>query len=154
MFRALPCFIQLWKSNIEERCAWHSLITMHYFTHIYFATLFFGGAVLKKQPEQRTVGVCHWPLFAIDRKWGGVTISMDNNWIYCIGFAFAWKAVYFFCIVCVCVFLHSEVVQMCEHHHTGTVTHWPTSTKENFVCFDKHTRTERVSDRYTERERE
>lgn len=36
-----------------ERCAWHSLITMHYFTHIYSASLLLGGGESNKQPKQK-----------------------------------------------------------------------------------------------------
>lgn len=38
-----------------ERCAWRSLITMHYFTRIYSASLLLVGRHLNKQPKQMHV---------------------------------------------------------------------------------------------------
>jgi len=44
---------------------------------------------------------------------------------------------------------------MRKHHGHGTVTHWPTSTNENFACLGKHTQkhTRRANQREEKKER-
>lgn len=70
-----------------ERCAWRSLITMHYFTHIYSASLFLGARDLSEEPEHMHA------IWFLPPKLKGrerVTVSMYNKWIYWIGLAF-WR---------------------------------------------------------------
>lgn len=141
MFRALPCFIQLQKPNMVERCAWCSLITMHYFTHIYSASLLLAwrgvggwvGDVSGCLPKHM-----HAPLFL------SLTHRVNGDHDRESPYPYLRQSTASFSLLRGYFLFHSEVVKMHKHHGYGTVTHWPTSTKEKvfFFCLDKHTRKE------------
>lgn len=139
MFRALPCFIQLRKPNMVERCPWCSLTSMHYFTCIYSAGLLLGRVGNRKSEHNF---VCLQPMQVIrttDRERQTVTIST-------LCYQISVKQVKWMCDCVgrgggkgVCMF-PLRYFQM--HHGPGTVTHWPTSEKEILFFFpwlDKHT---------------
>ncbi len=95
-----------------ERCAWCSLISMHYFTHIYSASLLLGvdGRDLNMQPKQMH-GLLSLAL--TDRECYWIHLQLLNLLYLCC----------FWRITLVCFFPHSEVVKICRHHGHGTVTH-------------------------------
>ena len=144
-----------------ERCAWCSLITMHYFTRIYSASVVGWAAAAWAGSLNTCVPFCSWPwpaglIKATDRKKERtkgrkkderlphpcVTTESVASVLLLEGYL----VLFFF------LFSHSEVVKMCKHHGHGTVTHWPTSTKENFVCLIKHTHTHTQTHTHTRKE--
>lgn len=145
MFRALPCFIQLWKPNMVERCARRSLTTMHYFTRIYSASL-----LSVKQARARSLNICTaFSFLTLNGRVNTERMYKDRELPHPCGTveSIASVSLFFFLrggdFVLFFLIFHSALVKMHEHHNPGTVTHWPTSTKKNvFFCLDKHTEEE------------